>query len=641
VFPDEDSVSRGAIKYRQFVAKERSDAGAGVKVHAILDGAIQGDTDEELDDVVDFTDVRQQEANKIIEIIKATWAENPKRKIAVLVRARSHLHALVAEIRRNHADIPFQAVEIEELANRQVVQDLLSLSNALHQRADRVHWLAILRAPWCGLSLEDLHHLVGNDQYRTVLDLMQDEARVNRLSEDGRQRLLHVREVMQEALQNCGRMATSRWVHGVWLMLGGPACLWDERIDKMEMAGQFSTEQLALEVEKLYAAPNAKAPDTLQFMTIHKSKGLEFDTVILPGLDKATGGGDQPLLMWEEVPRESLDDDVADVDLVVAPFIYKSKNKAEQVSVYDYLKSLEKQRADYEDARVLYVAATRAERCLHLLGVVSPNKDDELLPKKNTFLEILWPVVAQEFSKEKIARSQGALPKKANNQLGAQLQDFVPKLVRLTNPAMPALLHATDSHELTQQAKQSQASGQSDKDNDDDALILEADIGTLTHRYLELIAKQGLDAWPLVRLEPLKQAMQRWFTGQGYATSAANQAADAVLALLKTTLHSPQGQWVLQSREGASNELQIESLGDDKSQVRKKIIDRTFVEDGVRWIVDYKTTALDAGLDEVALKQAAEAYRQQLQGYAALFADEVLSIQLAVYFVSIGQLVTL
>jgi ATP-dependent exoDNAse (exonuclease V) beta subunit len=123
--------------------------------------------------------------------------------------------------------------------------------------------------------------------------------------------------------------------------------------------------------------------------------------------------------------------------------------------------------------------------------------------------------------------------------------------------------------------------------------------------------------------------------------SAANQGADAVLALLKTTLQSSQGQWVLQSRESASNELQNESLGDDNVQVRKKIIDRTFVEDGVRWIVDYKTTALDAGLDEVALKQAAEAYRQQLEGYAALFAEERLSIQLAVYFVSIGQLVTL
>lgn len=650
VFPDEDSVSRGAIRYRQFVAKERPPAGAGVKVHAMLDGAMQSDMDEETDDITALTDVRQQEANKIIEIIKATWAENPSRKIAVLVRARSHLNALVAEIRRNHSDIPFQAVEIEELANRQVVQDLLSLTNALHQRADRVHWLAILRAPWGGLSLEDLHHLVGRDQYRTVLDLMQDEDHVNNLSEDGRQRLLHVRGVMQEALQHRGRMATSRWVHGVWLMLGGPACLWDagdvrdvqaffERIDKMEMAGKFSTEQLALEVEKLYAAPNAKAPDTLQFMTIHKSKGLEFDTVILPGLDKSTGGGEQPLLMWEEVARES--NDVADVDLVVAPFIPKSKNKAEQVSIYDYLKSLEKQRADYEDARVLYVAVTRAERCLHLLGAVSANKEGELLPKKNTFLEILWPVVLDEFSKEKLAKIQSELPKQTASQLNANLQDFVPKLVRLTKPSVPNLLQADVTHEAQQGQAESQSGSKSDEGEDDVVLVLEADIGTLTHRYLELIAKQGLDAWPASRLEPLKLAMQRWFTGKGYAMSTASQGADSVLGLLKTTLQSPQGQWVLQSRESASNELEIESLGDDRSQVRKKVIDRTFIEDGVRWIVDYKTKAItfETSPDESSLKQAAEAYRQQLEGYAVLFADEGLSIQLAVYFVSIGSLI--
>ena len=170
---------------------------------------------------------------------------------------------------------------------------------------------------------------------------------------------------------------------------------------------------------------------------------------------------------------------------------------------------------------------------------------------------------------------------------------------------------------------------------------MEADIGTLTHRYLELIAKQGLDAWPLSRLEPLKLAMQRWFTGQSYAMSAANQGADAVLALLKTTLQSPHGQWVLQSRETASNELEIESIGDDTAQVRKKIIDCTFIEDGVRWIVDYKTITFKNSLDEANLKQAAQAYRQQIEGYAVLFADEGLSIQRAIYFVSIGRLVTL
>jgi ATP-dependent helicase/nuclease subunit A len=72
--------------------------------------------------------------------------------IAVLVRARSHLAALVAAIRRHPAGWRHTAVEIEPLAGRQAVQDLISLTRALHHRGDRLHWLAILRAPWCGLT---------------------------------------------------------------------------------------------------------------------------------------------------------------------------------------------------------------------------------------------------------------------------------------------------------------------------------------------------------------------------------------------------------------------------------------------------------------------------------------------------------
>lgn len=645
VFPDEDSVSRGAISYRAFVAKDRDPDGAGVRFHAILDGGgtVESDDEDSQEDALE-SDVRQLEANKIIEIIKATWAENPARKIAVLVRARSHLHALVAEIRRNHAELSFQAVEIEELANRQVVQDLLSLTNALHQRADRVHWLAILRAPWCGLSLKDLHQLVGGDQYSTVLHLMHDEARLQSLSDDGRMRLLHVRAVMQEALDHRGRMSMSRWVHGVWVMLGGPACLWDagdvrdvqaffDRIDRMEASGQFSTEQLALEVQKLYAAPDAKAKDLLQFMTIHKSKGLEFDTVILPGLDKTTGRSDQPLLMWEEVPREGLGGDVADVDLVVAPMPPKGKNKANQQGIYDYMKSLENQRAAYEDARVLYVAVTRAERCLHLLGAVKPNKNGELQPKKNTFLEMLWPAVEVEFAEDKLTLNQAEPSASNERRLSAKLEDFVPQLVRLNAPHISDVLQAEQVQYEVQQSRGASAEA-------DVVLSLEASVGTLVHRYLELMAQQGLDAWSLVRLETLKMAMVRWLTQQGHTSLAATQGATLTISLLKKTLESEQGRWALQAHEGAQSELEIERQI-DSLVIQKRVIDRTFVENGIRWILDYKTIAIDFSLDDDGLKSVAEQYRQQLEQYGTLFADDGLEIKLAVYFVSIGKLVIL
>ena len=63
------------------------------------------------------------------------------------------------------------------LDGRQHVQDLLTCS-APHHRADRVHWLALLRAPWCGLKLADLHALAADDKQRTLWQLMHDEARL-------------------------------------------------------------------------------------------------------------------------------------------------------------------------------------------------------------------------------------------------------------------------------------------------------------------------------------------------------------------------------------------------------------------------------------------------------------------------------
>jgi ATP-dependent exoDNAse (exonuclease V) beta subunit len=644
VFPKEDSVSRGAIAYRDFVATKDTEEQAGVFVHAmldrsLLDKAAQSNADEEDGAEPAETDVRQLEANKIIKIIQDTWAENPERKIAVLVRARSHLHALVAEIRRNHPSLSFQAVEIEELANRQVVQDLLSLTNALHQRADRMHWLAILRAPWCGLTLKDMHALIGRDQYSTVLSLMHDDARLQNLSEDGRQRLLHVRQVMDEALLHRGRMSTSRWVRSVWLMLSGPNCLWNsgdvrdvqaffERIDRMEAVGQFTTELLAQEVQKLYAAPDAKATDRLQFMTIHKSKGLEFDTVILPGLDKTTGGNEQPLLIWEEVSQEALGADITDVDLVVAPLPPKGKAKKEQATPYGYLQALEKQRAEYEDARVLYVAATRAERCLHLLGAVKLDKNGQAKPKKNTFLEMLWPVVTPDFDLDNLLKIDEAV---INQQpkAGKRLEEFVPQLVRLVAPQLPDALNTDVALNIP-----------INQQNDELVSIapsLEADIGTLTHRYLELIARQGIGAWTIARVGTLQPAMQRWLIQQGHQQREAAQGAEMVASLINTALQSREGKWVLQLRDYASQELALEYF--DGEAVKKRIIDRTFVEQGTRWIIDYKTTWAVSDLSDDQLQQAAAAHQAQLKEYAALFAHKGLPIKTAVFFVNIGRLI--
>jgi ATP-dependent helicase/nuclease subunit A len=654
VFPSQDSVMQGAISYRAFAATKPDETDAAVHVHPLItaeqaydnqDSAEQEGGEEETSFFGEAEDVRQREADKIISIIQQTRAAKPAAKIAVLVRARSHLHALVSRIRRHHPDLNFQAVEIEELANRQIVQDLLSLTNALHHRADRVHWLAILRAPWCGLTLSDLHALAGSDRHRTIYSLMHDDARLNAMSEDGRARLLHVRQVLDEALAQHGRQTAARWVHGVWLMLGGADCLWEpadvrdvqaffDRIASLEASGQFTTEQLVIEVKKLYAAPDAEADDSLQFMTIHKSKGLEFDTVILPGLDRKTGNNDQPLLLWEEVPRENVMHDAAQFDLIAAPLAQKGKVKSDAPTPYEYLKHLERTRAANEDARVLYVAATRAERCLHLIGAAKLNDNGEPKAPKNTFLELLWPHVYADFA---AAENPGELqPSVTQAQPDTSLADFVPKLVRLAAPKLPEIFH-----QRAQTASQTKPIAQANAEifANDSADALDSVIGTLTHRYLELVMKQGVGTWPVTKIANLKPAMRIWLQRQGVNPGQLESAAHLTIALLQTALQSVDGQWLLKPRATASAELPISRL--HESEARTQRLDLTFIEDGVRWVIDYKSTQLAADINEAGLRQQAQTHREQLQGYADLFKGEGLPVRIAIYFLSVGRLVEL
>lgn len=67
------------------------------------------------------------------------------------------------------------------------------------------------------------------------------------------------------------------------------------------------------------------------------------------------------------------------------------------------------------------------------------------------------------------------------------------------------------------------------------------------------------------------------------------------------------------------------------------MIDRIFVAEGCRWIIDYKT----ARLPESDLAQRAEGYRPQLERYASLFADAGLPLRLAIFFPLQGRLIEL
>jgi len=617
VFPAADAPTLGAVSYSPSTASKPDDASAQVILHPLVDDQMAA--------------AHQQEATLALRLIAQARQRDPDGRIAVLVRARRHLDGLVAEIRRTAPGLRFQAVEIEGLAERQHVQDLLTLFRALANRADRVHWLAVLRAPWCGLTLADLHALAAHPGRQTVWQAMHDDERLAALSAEGRQRLLQVRAVLALALAERDRQPLRRWLEGVWLMLGGAATLDDAAaladvdvffglIDRLTVAGQLDPETLAAQAAALYAPPDPQG-DALQMMTIHKAKGLEFETVIVPGLQRGSGQNDAPLLCWDEV---ALADGAP--CLLVAPLPARGEDAASP-SLYDYLRRLESERTRHENERLLYVAATRAIRHLHLIGAVtrSDKRDDGLKPPASgTFLDLLWPTLAQPL----FASAANAVPGSAAAPV--ELLPLAPPLRRLKQLGVPEILAApSDPAPLFAEH---------------DALVpptsthapLAAVVGTLVHRVLELVAQHGLAAWPMSRLDALQPTWQRWLSQQGLAPQPARLAAEEALQALRTTLASTSGRWLLGPHDAAAAEQSWQTV-DEHGSVRQHIIDRVFIAEGCRWIVDYKTVRVA----EADLLRTAESFRPQLTRYARLFASDPLPQRLAIFFTVQGRLVEL
>ena len=170
-------------------------------------------------------------------------------------------------------------------------------------------------------------------------------------------------------------------LEAIWLACGGASAYGSraaidhaerffELVDQLGPDGWDGAE-LRRGAEQLFAADQASAQ--LQILTIHKAKGLEFDHVLLPCLDRGTRAGDAPLLRWR----------MADDGILMA-----AKGPG---SLYEWLGREDRERDRNERLRLLYVACTRAKRSLLLTGV----KGDRA-PRGNSLLALLWPALNEE-----------------------------------------------------------------------------------------------------------------------------------------------------------------------------------------------------------------------------------------------------
>ncbi len=559
------------------------------------------------------------EAEKVVALVRQAQNDHPEGTTAVLVRSRGHLARILRAFKG--AGLSFRAQEIDRLQDRSITRDLWALTRALLHPADRVAWLAVLRAPWCGLLLADLHALCLGAADRTAPELLHDSRRLERLSEDGRRRVERVVRVLETARERRGRIDLRRLVEGTWLALGGPACVQEGEIDDAEIVfslleeidcgGELTPlESFADALSSLYAAPDTRAGEALQVMTVHKSKGLEFDTVILPGLGRPPRPKDKALLRWVEHP---------DHGLLLAPI--PPRDGRTRDAIYEAVGRLEKEKESLEVTRLFYVAATRAKKRLHLLGHVPPRSSD---PAPGSLLEKLWPTLNERF------RDPGG----EENGPDDEKDTFPPTPIR----RLPAGWTLPSFPHLLREKPRAAVRPSSAEDSEGTKLLYSPEtdegrcVGTVVHWLLERMARDGLEAWHESRLNAERDAIAHRLGRLGIPRHRLAATLKKVVRAATHGLTSERGRWILAPHRGASCELALSGVVN--GALVHAVVDRTFIDEkGVRWVVDYKTSEPDDDLESFLTREV-DQYREQLLSYVELFRllEPQRLIRAALYF---------
>ena len=610
-FPAEDDVRRGQVSFTAAVAVRPAVHLPAVELHGFTgDAAIE------------------QEAGRLVALIREGLEDASVGSIAILGRSRSQLSPVLQKLRAE--GIAYAAQEMDPLAGSPAIVDLMSLCRVLSNPADRVAWFALLRAPWCGLPLADLHALAGLGDHpgqTNMWRMLDSPAVIQNLSEDGARRLTHVATVMAWARDKRDRLALRVWVEQIWMRLGGPGTLdldsrlrdaerFFELLQEAELEGVgLETAWLDARLAGLFAA--CTSPDArLQVMTLHKAKGLEFDWVFIPALARATRGDTRDILLWDEYNSPQGE----------RGFLLAADDHSQErdPSLYNFLKHQRRRKALLETTRLLYVGATRAVKRLFLSACLKVPEDEGAVvagdfrePAEGTLLAPIWPTF--------LAQAQVHQP------TGSASLDTFPEpapLKRIRSIPTQATRAAAASPVVANIPLR--------PDNRIDRFV-----GTVIHLALEELSQRAtlpgrVDAGD-------QRHWQRALRDLGLHGAELSRAARRVTDHVTATLQDKQwGRWLLQSTHPeAHSEFALTHLchGDAATDI---VIDRTFIDgdSGIRWIIDYKSSSPQKGESVAAFTaREAETYGEQLRGYrSALHSLGPEPVRCALYFTAISHL---
>ena len=629
-FPKKDNISLGAVRYtpsHAFTQIPETDSSSYVQCRGFIDQPN-----------------REQEAIAIAEEIVELKSSYPEDSIAILVRGRGHLSEILPAL--HDRDIAYSAVDIDPLLSRPCIQNILALTLVLENPADNASWLTLLRSPWCGVDNVDLYSLFNplesTIEY-SLLNKMKLADSSGQLKAEGKAVFRRLQTSINSALTLRERRPMAELVESAWIELGGPETLKNKSeikdigtflrlLSKYAPLGRMTEKQSFMNaLEKLFAQPESSA-GAVQILTMHKSKGLEFDSVFLPSLDKQGKADTADLLNWHERLNTK-----GELDLLISPI--SASDAADRDPLTLLISREAKRRKELEETRLLYVACTRAKKRLYLSCNVKPAKDDALKPpSSSSMVSKLWPVIQRQIQlfestveNESTELDVQQVERTYIRRLPLNYSGDKPQSTDI-DKWKPAIFDNTEIQVIEDFKGASNAP-------------LAIAVGIVLHRILQNIHREGYAQWQSRSPDTLSPFWQAQLEQNGLGQSAAQQGVAILSSTLPLLLSDSKAAWLLDNRHTDS---QCEYRLCYGKPARYAILDRTFVDaKGIRWIVDYKSSIPAEGenIETFILREKAS-YQPQLTHYQKLMqgldqttpALTVHGYRTALYFPRIGEL---
>ena len=624
-FPKTNDVLTGAIKYAEASSNKNSSVASSVGVSVC--------------------ETREQEALLLLQTVRKSLESLPDEnaQIAILVRSRPQLDYLLPVLDQH--GINYAAVDIRPLHEQQTIKDVVALAQAIAQDDAKLAWLALLRGPWCGLTLSEISQInkaaASSESIWGVLKQDLTSFNFTKETKARLQRFVGVLGLSKKQYQRADFGSLVRWA---WLRLGGPQTLSGcqiedvnqvfELLNKLQRGGSSPNEsELQKSLERLKAVQVQTRPPKVVVSTIHKAKGLQYHTVILPGLSNRPKSDDRDILMWAE--HQARD---GNTHLLLAPFMFDAKTNPR--SHYEYLRRLDGARARNEVMRLLYVGCTRAEQRLELVATVSEKDGGEIAaPNKASLLAPIWNNVRNDAVFRLQASSDTELVEQVSdpmaelpiNQFFDQATD---QKIDQTLCRLPYDFHPEFGSDFVWKT-QSQLN-KSDAQQDQTEITFEwatevaTAVGVVLHNFLQFaessVLTLDIDA-------DLKQRWRAELLGLRLSHDRVEYALSRLVSAVENIQVDSSVHFIFENYVEQHNEYAISTLED--GAVKTVRLDRTFVDrNDVRWIIDYKSTTTRADdIDTFVDQQIAERHFEQLDKYAQIVRKiDTRPIRLAVYF---------